>query len=204
MARATPTKVGVRVNLGVLELSGEWEPNNAERDAAWELYVELITRVSVVPLSPDEGLLREALSSLYSVFASTRAILRKYGPDIAERKPSGQYNFAFLAVTILHTGIRPLLARWHPELQDWEGQRTALVSIASHERAWPLAAALRTELDDARIALTDFAAALATACGVPNLLDTIPTPPPPSLDTAPPAGGPTADQAPGLDHPSTP
>lgn len=34
MARTTPAKVGVRVNLGVLELSGEWEPNNAERDAA--------------------------------------------------------------------------------------------------------------------------------------------------------------------------
>ena len=196
MARATPTKVGVRVNLGVLELSGEWEPNKVERDAAWELYVELITRVSVVPLAPSEGLLRDALSSLYSVFATTRAILRKYGPDIAEIKPSGQYNFAFLAVTILHTGIRPVLARWHPELQDWEGQRPANISTTSHERAWPLAAALRADLDDARLALTDFAATLATACGVPNLLDTIPTPPPAIRDVMPPQGGPAAEQTP--------
>jgi hypothetical protein len=193
MARATPAKVGVRVNLGVLDLSGEWEPNNAERDAAWELYVELITRISVVPLGPDEGLLREALSSLYSVFTTTREIMRKYGPEVAETKPGGQYNFAFLAVTILHTGIRPLLARWHPELQDWEGRRPAQVSITGHEHAWPLAPTLRAELDNTRRALIDFAAALATACGVPNLLDTIPALPPPSSTNAEPRStGPTA------------
>lgn len=181
IARGVPKKVGVKVNLGVAELSGEWEPNDIERAAAWELYVELITRISVVPLGPDEGLLRETLSSLYSVYDSTREVLRKYGPDIAEPKLSGQYNFAYIAVTILNTGIRPLLARWHPELKDWEDQRPTGTAVTSHERSWPRAAALRAELDQTRLALTDYAAALATACGVPNLLDTIPpSPQPPS------------------------
>jgi hypothetical protein len=180
MGRAAPRKVGVRINFGVVELSGEWEPNDVERAAAWELYVELITRISVVPLGPKQGLLREALSSLYSVFASTRDVLRRYGPDIAEPKPSGQYNFAFIAVTILNSGIRPLLARWHPELKDWEDRRPAGVSVTSHERAWPQAHALRAEIEQTRHILTDYAAALATACGVPNLLATIPhTPAPP-------------------------
>ncbi|MFJ9897895.1 hypothetical protein ACIQPR_31645 [Streptomyces sp. NPDC091280] len=41
-----------------------WEPADAERSAAWESYLELITRVSVEELAPDEGFLREALSSL--------------------------------------------------------------------------------------------------------------------------------------------
>jgi hypothetical protein len=178
MTRGAPKRVGVKINLGIAELSGEWEPNDIERAAAWELYVELITRISVVPLGPEEGLLREGLSSLYSIFSSTRDILRKYGPDIAEPKPGGQYNFAFLAVTILNTGIRPLLAHWHPELKDWEDRRPAGVSLTAHERAWPQAAALRADVDRTRIALTDYAAALAIACGVPNLLDTIPAPPP--------------------------
>jgi hypothetical protein len=169
----------VRINLGVADLSGEWEPNDTERAAAWELYVELITRVSVVPLGASEGLLREALTSLYSVFATTREVLRKYGPDIAEPKPDGQFNFAFLAVTILNTGIRPLLARWHPDLKDWEDQRPTGISLVAHERAWPHAEALRVELDHTREALTDYAAALAVACGVPNLLDTIATAPEP-------------------------
>src|SRR6266536_2347761 len=45
------------------EVSGTWVPDDAERQAAWELYVELTTRIAVVPLGPNEGLLREALSS---------------------------------------------------------------------------------------------------------------------------------------------
>jgi hypothetical protein len=102
---------------------------------------------------------------------------------IAEPKPGGQYNFAFIAVTILNSGIRPLLAHWHPELKDWEDKRPANVSVTSHERAWPQSEALRTEIEQTRHILTDYAAALATACGVPNLLDTIPhTPTPPSGD----------------------
>jgi hypothetical protein len=176
MGRGVPSRVGVRVNLGFFELSGEWEPNDTERAAAWELYVELVTRVSTVPLASDKGLLREALSSLYSIFASTRDILRKYGPDIAEPKPSGQYNFAFLAVTILNSCIRPLLADWHPALASWEAIRPADTALAAHEQGWPQAGNLRTDLEATRQALVDYAATLAIACGVPNLLETIPVP----------------------------
>jgi hypothetical protein len=114
---------------------------------------------------------------MYSVFASTRAILRKYGPAIAEPKPSGQYNFGFLAVTILNSCLRPLLAHWHPALADWESTRPTNVSSADHEQAWPNAQSLRVELETTRQALVDYAAVLAIACGVPNLLDTIPEPP---------------------------
>jgi hypothetical protein len=104
-------------------------------------------------------------------------VLRRSGPDVAEPKPSGQYNFAFLALPILNFGIRPLLARWHPALTDWESHRPAGASILDHEHAWPRAAELRADLETARQALTDYTAALATACGVPNLLE-----PSPSLD----------------------
>jgi hypothetical protein len=177
MPRGVPKRVGVKVNLGLVELSGEWEPNDIERAAAWELYIELVTRVSVVPLGPDQGSLREALTSLYTIFATTRDVLRRRGPELAEAKPGGQYNFAYLALTILNTGIRPLLTRWHPALTDWESRRPGDRSGGDHEHAWPRAAALRVDLETARQALTDYAATLATACGIPNLLDTIPPPP---------------------------
>jgi hypothetical protein len=102
VARGVPKRVGVKINLGIAELSGEWEPNDVERSAAWELYVELITRVTVVPLGPD--------------------------------------------------------------------QRPTSISTVAHERAWPQAEVLRTELDVTRRALRDYADALALVCGVPNLL----------------------------------
>jgi hypothetical protein len=165
-----PSSVQVGLNLPFLQITGTWEPNDDERKAAWELYVELITRISTVPLGPDEGLLREALASLYSLFATTRDILRRYGPDAAEPKPHGQYSFGFLAVAMLNYGLRPVLARWHPALEDWEASRPIDRPRGEHERAWEHASDLRASLDTTRDALTQYARLMASACGVPDLL----------------------------------
>jgi len=40
--------VRVELKLGVLSVPGTWRPNEEERRAAWELYVELATRIAVV------------------------------------------------------------------------------------------------------------------------------------------------------------
>src|SRR5437868_3696987 len=80
-------KFDVKLKLPLAEVRGTWVPDDAERMAAWELYVELVTRSAVVELAPTEGLLREALSSLYALFDLTRAILKRYGPSVA--KPKG-------------------------------------------------------------------------------------------------------------------
>jgi hypothetical protein len=165
-----PSSVQVGLNLPFLQIGGTWEPNDDERKAAWELYVELVTRISVVPLAPDQGLLREALSSLYTLFATTREILRRYGPDVAEPKSGGQYNFGTLAIALLNVGLRPILARWHPALEDWEAARPLDRSRGEHERDWEHASDLRAALDTARDVLTQYARLMADACGVPDLL----------------------------------
>lgn len=120
MPMKPPSTISIKLRLPFLEIRGTWKPNDAEQRAAWELYVEIITRVAAVPLAQTEGFLREALSSLHSLFQTTRDILRRYGPSLAEPKPDGQYNFGFLAVALLNFSIRPLLSRWHPALEDWE------------------------------------------------------------------------------------
>ena len=171
-----PKSVEVGLDLKFIKISGTWEPNNAERQAAWELYVELMTRIAVVPLQSGEGLLREALTSLYSLFATTRDVLRRHGHTVAEPKPDGQHSFGYLAVVILNCAIRPLLARWHPLLEDWEAARPPGRSRAAHEQAWPRAAELRAELDDTRAALAQWAALLAAACGIPDLSAAMPKP----------------------------
>jgi hypothetical protein len=166
-----PESVEVGLDLKVFSLKGTWKPSDEERAAAWELYVELITRVSVVPL--QNGILREALSSFYSLFAASREILRKYGPRIAEPKPDGQYNFGFLTVAMLNFAIRPVLAYWHPELSAWESARVG-GSPVEHERSWPREPELRRQLEDARLILAQYAALLGAACGVPDLSAAVP------------------------------
>ena len=163
-----PSKVDVKLDLKLFAVTGSWEPNDAERKAAWELYVELITRVAAVPL--HDGLLREALSSLYSLFGSSREVLRRYGPSVAEPRRDGEYSFGFLVVTMLNFAIRPVLAYWHPALEDWESRRPADQSRSEYERAWPRHEELRSALDKTRDDLGVYAALLARAAGVPNLI----------------------------------
>ena len=92
MPRLKSVKVALKLPyIGAIE--GAWEPDESERQAAWEMYIELVTRVSVVELGPNEGLLREALASFYTIFDTTRAILKKHGPSVAKPKGKGKLSF---------------------------------------------------------------------------------------------------------------
>lgn len=150
-------------------IEGKWVVDDAQRSAAWELYVELITRISVEPLGKDDGVLREALSSLYSLFAETRRILRSYGPGVAIPAKKKQLSLGRIAVDVLNVVLRPFLAKWHPLLRQYEDQRAQGVSIVEHERRWERAAELRRELEVLRVNLVGYADILAAACEVPAL-----------------------------------
>jgi hypothetical protein len=165
------TSFKVSLNLPYIGgVEGTWEPDDSERKAAWEMYVELVTRIAVAKLGPDDGLLREALNSMYSLFETTRNILRKYGPGIAQPKEAGELSFGYLAVAVLNTVLRPLLSKWHPLLKDYEDMRPGNISSVAYEQAWENHNALRKEIDDARLVLTEYANLLGKAAGVPSLL----------------------------------
>ena len=88
----------------------------AQRKAAWALYVEYATRISMQPLEPGTGSLREALSSLHSLFGTTRSVLKELGPGVAE----GPDSVGLLAIRILNEGVRPTLVDWHTKLGAFE------------------------------------------------------------------------------------
>ena len=93
----------VRLNAGFAEL--EFSPKDPDRDAAWELYVELLTRITTQPLDDEHGDERTALESVYSLFGLTRQTLKSQGRHCAE--------FAKLAVIVLNQVVRPFTAKWH-------------------------------------------------------------------------------------------
>lgn len=156
--KATKLTVGLPFNLGQLE----FEPDEVQQRAAWELYVELTTRVAVQSLGPDEGLMREAMSSLYSIFGVTREILRAAGPSVAQ----GPNSFGPVAIEVLNKGLRPFLAKWHPLLFTHEQKRRAEISAHDHERTWEEAAELRKELAKMQEQMMIYAAALGEIAGV--------------------------------------
>ncbi|MCA8993703.1 MAG: hypothetical protein KDA88_17065 [Planctomycetaceae bacterium] len=54
---------GLKISTGFLEM--EWQPKDADRDAAWEMYIELLTRIMKFPT--DSGRLMESVCSLEGV-----------------------------------------------------------------------------------------------------------------------------------------
>ncbi len=126
--RAKLKKVLVSLPFGLG--SAEWEADSTQRRAAWALYVELVTRVAVQELANDAGLVREAMNSLYTIFGTTREILREAGPDVGASRES----VGGLAIAVLNPGLRPFLTKWHPMLQVWEAQRLEKTSPKEHEQ----------------------------------------------------------------------
>lgn len=169
IAKLSETKF--KVNLGFLEVETTWEIDEIQKKAAWEMYVELSTRITTVQLKNDEGLLREALTSLYSLFNITREILKKYGPHIATPANPSDTTFGHLAVGILNKIIRPILAKWHPILLDWEQRRPNEKSLTAHEAEWELNQELREKLNQTRKQIIEYANVLGLVAGVANLID---------------------------------
>ncbi|MEQ9411261.1 MAG: patatin-like phospholipase family protein [Fuerstiella sp.] len=82
-----------------------WQPSPEDKAAAWELYVELRTRISSQPLHFLSGDEVTALDSLYSLFKTIRDLQKKQGPDA--------FHTACFTNIVLNSVIRPVTARWH-------------------------------------------------------------------------------------------
>ena len=93
----------LKITAPFLEM--EWVPRDEDKTAAWELYVEMITRITTQPLVPGHGLEKAALDSVYQLFPLTRGILKTHGRYCI--------NFAKVAVVVLNQVVRPFTSKWH-------------------------------------------------------------------------------------------
>lgn len=98
----------VKLNLALVKLEMSFE--DADRDAAWELYIEMLTRIVTQPLPHDVGDDKTALDSVYSLFPVTREILRRRGRSTVK--------FSMIAIPVLNQIVRPFTTKWHRESLD--------------------------------------------------------------------------------------
>ena len=96
-----------KIRLGPNWANVEIAFEESDRDAAWELYVEMLTRIVTQPLPLEAGDEKTALDSIYSLFATTRVILRQRGRSTIQ--------FSKVAIPVLNQVVRPFTARWHKE-----------------------------------------------------------------------------------------
>jgi hypothetical protein len=96
-----------KVRLNVAGVGVEIEFNQDDQDAAWELYVEMLTRIVTQPLPANVGDEQTALDSVYSLFGTTREILHRRGRN--------SIQFSKVAIPVLNQVVRPFTAKWHRE-----------------------------------------------------------------------------------------
>src|SRR5438876_1106723 len=93
----------LKINVGILET--EWQPQEKDREAAWELYVEMLTRIVTQPLPARSGDEKTALDSVHALFSINREILRRKGRECVQ--------FTKIAVVVLNQIVRPFTTKWH-------------------------------------------------------------------------------------------
>ncbi len=130
------------------------------RRVAWRLFVETLTRVSTQPLGIEDGSLREALTSLYSLFSATRELLKNMPPS----KPASKVTVEMLAVKMLNQEIRPFLSTWHVRLKKFEATRPGV-----EESEWSQNEECRKELEALRSRLMNYTKAFGELASVANL-----------------------------------
>ena len=95
----------VRLSLNIVQL--EISFSEADKNAAWDLYIEMLTRIVTQPLPAQDGDEKTALDSVYSLFPTTREILRRRGRNAIQ--------FSKVAIPVLNQVVRPFTAKWHRE-----------------------------------------------------------------------------------------
>lgn len=138
---------GIKLKLPFAE--AEFNPIEADRDAAWDMYVELLTRITTQPLEPETGDEKTALDSVYSLFSTTREIMKRKGKNAP--------NFSKVAIIILNQIVRPFTAKWHRKSLNGAFQN-------SHE-----CGEFRSELSELRKWLTAYTRLLADMAQVEDL-----------------------------------
>lgn len=93
----------LKIKAPFLEMN--WSPKDADKDAAWELYTELLTRITTQELPIEHGVEQTALESVFKIFPLTRTTIKNHGRSCIE--------FTKIAIVILNQIIRPFTAKWH-------------------------------------------------------------------------------------------
>ncbi len=131
-------------------LEMEWQPKDEDKNAAWELYVELVTRAATQRLAPDEGDEAAALTSIYELFPLTRATIKHHGRYCI--------NFTRIAVVVLNQKVRPFTAKWHHRTLEGDLDDSTKTEF-------------RAELRDLQTDLRNYTRLLADLADVEDLTD---------------------------------
>lgn len=168
------SKGNFSVNLGFVSFGGDFD--ETDRQCAWELYCELITRVALVGKEDKEGqlvftgeVLAESLESLHRFFLEARALMRRFpvGRLAPGRDP---HHLGFFIGGLLEVVVRPFLEKWQALYRHWWAhQSDASLSPLERQERFPGMKEMREDWNQLRRFCRDSAAELAKRYALPDI-----------------------------------
>lgn len=141
--------MSLKIKAPFLEM--EWKPQDEDKAAAWDLYIELITRVTTQSINDDSGSEKAALDSVYQLFPITRDVIKSNGRHCIQ--------FTKIAVIVLNQIVRPFTSKWH-----------SVISVNEYMTDVQKAS-FRQELKTLQIELVTYSRMLADLADVEDLSD---------------------------------
>lgn len=127
-----------------------WSPNDSDRALAWDIYVELQTRIAVQPLKDEEGDDATALKSIADLFGLSRTSMRQHGVECA--------NAGTLLTAFLNQKVRSFTAKWHKQSveEKWSESPGAKhpefrIALKDHQPVLRTLAKALSQLADAKL-----------------------------------------------------
>jgi hypothetical protein len=120
-------KSSVSLDFGFLKLQAEI--SEEDRQCAWELYTEIVTRVSLIGKHDDPDcrdfsgeLFVESFDSIHKFFCEVRSIMRKY--PVGRIAVANKNHLGIAINELIVCVLRPFLEKWQAEYRYWWSQHS--------------------------------------------------------------------------------
>lgn len=110
-----------------------FKPNQADKQIAYAIWVELSTRKIGLPIDLEHDVIADIYDSWYSFFSVTRELIKTV-PVAKVRRDSTQ-KVIRLSISILNEGLRPHLTIWQARFRIWYERELKRSETDSHETA---------------------------------------------------------------------
>jgi hypothetical protein len=142
-------------DFGLVKLSGKL--SEQDRQCAWQLYTEMVTRVAVTGKRRDETgsdftgeVMAESLESLHSFFLEARQIMKSF--PVGKIAEYNQKHLGIFIHDLLTDVLRPFLEKWRADYRVWwEQQKDSHDSLFEIQKRYPRYAELLAEWTQLRL-----------------------------------------------------
>jgi hypothetical protein len=110
-------KAELGIGVGKITLT----PNEADRQVAYQIWVELSTRKIGLPIDLQNDVVNEVYDSWHNFFAVTRELIKSV--PVSRAADDSTRNIINLSIEVLNEGLRPHLTLWQARFRTWYDQQ---------------------------------------------------------------------------------